>query len=378
MSLFREIKNAFAFFSNKNETSRRLVFYSEKSIYFLYYRDFLEKLLENSEISFSYISSDKSDPIYQLKNHRIKTFYFNKLLPLLFPFINSRILVMTLPGLNQAYIRKKADSRTEYIYIFHAMMSTHMAYEKGAFDHFDTIFCVGQYQITEIRKTEKLYSLNEKNLLPIGYPLLERLHKQYSDSASKLHSNEPQKVLIAPSWFDGNIFESCASELIDKLILSGYQITIRPHPEFIKRKLPVILQLKEKYKNTPLVIFEENLVNNESVVLSEILITDWSGIAFEYAWAVERPVIFIDTVKKINNPEYAKIDIEPLECSVRHKIGRVLKINEIYQIDTAISALLESGEEAHIDLRKEREKHVSNWLCSADVGANYILKALSK
>ena len=43
------------------------------------------------------------------------------------------------------------------------------------------------------------------------------------------------------------------------------------------------------------------------------MISDWSGVAIEYAFAFEKPVLFIDTPQKINNPDCYQIDIVPLE-----------------------------------------------------------------
>jgi YidC/Oxa1 family membrane protein insertase len=60
------------------------------------------------------------------------------------------------------------------------MLSTHLVYQKKAFDHFDTIFCVGNYQIEEIRNTENFYNLKPKNLVKFGYNHLDNLIKKYS------------------------------------------------------------------------------------------------------------------------------------------------------------------------------------------------------
>ena len=40
---------------------------------------------------------------------------------------------------------------------------------------------------------------------------------------------------------------------------------------------------------------------------NDILISDWSGSAFEFAFGTLRPVIFLDLPKKINNESYIKL-----------------------------------------------------------------------
>ncbi len=72
-----------------------------------------------------------------------------------------------------------------------------MGANKGAFDHFDTILCVGQPQIDELRETEKIYKLKEKKLIPCGYGLIDQLTAQYE--AMEKRDNLIKKILIAPS-----------------------------------------------------------------------------------------------------------------------------------------------------------------------------------
>ena len=37
---------------------------------------------------------------------------------------------------------------------------------------------------------------------------------------------------------------------------------------------------------------------------ADIMISDWSGAAFEFAMGLEKPVVFIDTKEKINNTDF--------------------------------------------------------------------------
>lgn len=59
------------------------------------------------------------------------------------------------------------------------------------------------------------------------------------------------------------------------------------------------------------------------------MITDWSGIAYEYAYTTCKPVLFIDTPMKIMNPEYKKIGIEPLNIWMRYESGVYLSLMKL-------------------------------------------------
>ena len=89
-------------------------------------------------------------------------------------------------------------------------------------------------------------------------------------------------ILIAPSWNENkqSMLELYCDSIIEKLISKNFKIILRPHPEHFKRSLDTINQLKNKYKNK--IVVEENIKSLDSLFKSNLLITDWSGIAFEY------------------------------------------------------------------------------------------------
>ena len=57
------------------------------------------------------------------------------------------------------------------------------------------------------------------------------------------------------------------------------------------------------------------------------MISDWSGVALEYAFGFKKPVIFCDIPKKINNPKYLELGIIPLEEQIRSKVGTIWDTN---------------------------------------------------
>ena len=104
--------------------------------------------------------------------------------------------------LKRSYIRKDI----EYIYMFHYPLSTHMVLNTGALDHYDTVFCVGEFQFAEIRKAEEIYGLPEKKLISAGYGQLEQLYAGYQ-AMEKTQRSRP-KILIAPSWQEAVLIDN--------------------------------------------------------------------------------------------------------------------------------------------------------------------------
>ena len=344
--MFNEIKNLRRLLRNREE----ITVYSEGRNYFPNFEGLIKELG-----SLCYITSDSSDPILSEYN----TYYLNKLFPFYMAFVNCKILLMTMTDLNSFHI-KRSINPVHYVYIFHSLFSTHMVYRYGAFDHYDSILCVGPHQVKEIRKHERLYGLKPKNLIETGYYRLERLYETYKNYKKE---GSGITVLIAPTWGTSNLLEVCDKELINMLLREKYKVILRLHPETVKRR---------QFQECDGVTLETSIVNIDSLVKSDILITDWSAISLEYAFGTERPVIFIDTSPKIWNPRFRELDINPIECSLRNKIGETVSPNELSRIPQIINDFISDRESYKETLSVMRDKYVFNFGHSSEVGADYI------
>ena len=78
---------------------------------------------------------------------------------------------------------------------------------------------------------------------------------------------------------------------MSKLVETGFHIIIRPHPDSYKSEKEIIAVLKEKYAEYENV--EWNSDNNNVDVLSraDIMVSDFSGVVYDFALLFERPVI---------------------------------------------------------------------------------------
>jgi len=375
--MFKEFKNFSRFFDKKNEDARTLVFYSEKAIDYQYHQGLINAVLNNSNLNISYVTSDSDDPVLNGESDRIKAFYIKNSLKLFFSKLDSKILVMTMPDLNQMYI-KKMNKNTNYIYTFHSIISTHMQYRLGAFDHYDTIFSVGPHHLKEIRETESLYNLKAKNLINFGYPRLEKIYNDHQVYLERNPKNKDSRktILIAPTWGDNCILATCIKDIISHLKNSEYEVFIRPHPEFLKNNKKTVNKIGGMIKDINNIRLETNLLSDINIHEADLLITDWSGIALEYAFGTERPVLFIDTPKKINNPEYKKITAEPITVTLRNKVGESLPLERINEIKNITDNLIDNKENFKEEVIKNRKKYIFNWMNSSKIGADYILNYL--
>jgi YidC/Oxa1 family membrane protein insertase len=290
--------------------NKHLVFYSEKSGFYKYFQGVIEELLKRSNVTIHYITSDPNDQIFQLAKNdpRLKPYYIGekKLITLMMK-MDADIVVMTMPDLDNFHIKRSYVRKDiEYIYMVHyGIGSSNLILRKLALAHFDTIFCAGPQQMAELRREEEVYKLPERNLVPCGYSLFDRIMAEYQGKPAV--SKRKAQILIAPSWQHDNILDSCIDELLSSLLNGRYQVIVRPHPEYIKRYGDRLTDLQNRWRNNigKDLIIQTDFSANNPVFESDLLITDWSTICYEFSFATKRPTLFIDTPIKAMNPDVA-------------------------------------------------------------------------
>jgi len=305
---------------------RRLVFYSEGPWITKHLSPLIKELVDNRNIKLTFLTSSKDDNFNIKKIKKIKKIYIGdkSARTYLFRKLSVNAMIMSTPSLQSMQLKREKSSK--YFYLHHSPMSTHMVYEEDAFDNFDGIFCVGPYQIKETIEREKKHSLKKKRLFESGYCNFDELL-----SNKKIIKND--EILIASSWGKNSIVNTCLTELISKLTSLNFNVTFRPHNmSFIKDKKKLNHAINN-FKEDDNFKLDLNPDSIESINNSKLLITDWSGIAFEYYIINNKPILFVDTPPKINNKNYTNLSEKPLEITMRKEIGEILNINEIKNLD---------------------------------------------
>ena len=378
-NLAREKKDYKRFFSIVN---KHVVFYSEKSGFYKYFEAIIDALLKKSSVTIHYVTNDPDDIIFEIAREqpRIKPYYIGlkKLIPLMMK-LEADVVVMTTPDFNKYYIKRSLMKKdVEYIYVPHDMMSVHMGFREGALDEFDTIFCTGAHVAREVRATEQVYGLPEKTLVEFGYPFADKLIEAGEAERAQHVSTGKKEILIAPSWQEDNLLDSCVDTLIEKLYCDDYHIIVRPHPEYVKRYSARMNALVEKYRDKvgENLSFELDFSRNKSVYASDLLITDWSGIALEYCFATKRPALFVNTKLKCMNENWEKIGLTPVEITLRDRVGVSVNKEDLEGCDEVVRRLLASSAEYEQIITETLENHLYNIGHAGEAGAKYILRSL--
>lgn len=364
------------FFSIVN---KHLVFYSESNGFYKYYKGIIEYLLENTNLVIHYITSDPNDDIFfaEKSNSRIRGYYIgeNKLITLMMK-MDADVVCMTMPDLDNYHIKRSyIRDDIEYIFVQHGMGSNNMGMRRGCTDNFDTVFLAGIHQRMEEEAIGKLYGLKERGLIDVGYPLIDELRAQYKKEVH--HENARKKILIAPSWQKDNIVDSCLEEILDELKGEEYDIIVRPHPQEVRHKQDYMNHLKDKYESQGIEI-QTDFSSNNPLMEADLLITDWSGITWEYAFTTCRPVLFINTPMKVMNPEYQKIDVVPLNILLRDKLGKNLDLDKLNKIPETVDYLLKHTNEYKAQIEKLAQEYIYNLDGAVEIAGDYIIEIIQK
>ena len=360
-------------FLKLNEEQKKVIFYAENENQLDFFEDTINSLLKKN-IPITYITSSPTDKKLKFKK-KINFFYIasKSIRTIFFSTLNTKVLIMSLPDLNKYEIRR-SKYPVKYIFVPHNILSTHMVFRKGAFDAFDIFFCSGPHHLKEIKETENIYNLKKKTLIKFGCSRIDKIIKNFKNTKKK---KKKIRVLIAPSWGTNGLFETGAEELINHL-KKNCIITLRPHPDTLRLNKNCIENLLNKFKDNKNISYNPKIESIQNYFDNDILISDWSGAAFEFAFGTLRPVIFLDLPKKINNESYLKLSNKPIEINLRLKIGKIVSKKNYSKIPEIINDFEKNKDIWKKRIMLARKSYIYNINTSGNAGANYISKLINE
>lgn len=363
---------------------KKIVFYSEKNGFYKYYKNIIEEIIRRTNIVIHYITSDPEDEVFQMESDQFIPYYINEnRMIVLMMKMETEIMVMTTPDLENFQLKRSYVKKDiEYIYVPHDVNSSNLTFHKNALDHFDTIFTSGPKNKEEIEEREEKFDLPKKNLIEWGSSVIDNMTVSYEqmlseESGEETRSNQ-KTVLIAPSWQADNILDSCIERMLDRLAETKYHIIVRPHPQYVRHFEAKIDALAAKYQAYD-VTFQKDFSSNRTVYMADLLVTDWSSIAFEYAFSTLKPVLFINTPMKIVNPDYQELDTVPIDIELRDRVGISIEPEKVdEEIVSAVDKLLADEQFSCDSMRKLKKEYIYNNGLSGKTGAKYMIDQLVK
>ena len=331
-ALIIKLKGSFSSSKQKINTGTeyKYVIYCEDPRYWNLFKPVLDEF-EKRQIPLSYFVSDENDPVFSVSYSFITPKIIgegNKAYTYL-RFISSDFVLMTTPGLD-IYQMKKSKNVKHYSFLHHAVNDITI-YHLFNLDHFDSILLNADYQKHLIRKLEEVRKLNPKELITVGCTYLDT----YSEMLNSLDKEKehPFTVLLSPSWGPSGLLSLYGEKLIGELSKTGWRIIIRPHPQSITSEKGMIDKLKSKFPENENMHWDYDRNNIISLSRSDIMISDFSSIVFDYILLFNRPVIY-------NNQKFDKRMYDAIQID-----------EELWHFETIKKAGVEIREEMFSDIK---------------------------
>lgn len=211
---------------------------------------------------------------------------------------------------------------TKKVHIFHSPVSMHQLYAEGSFDGFDIFFAIGPHHKKELGAYMPKRGKKNIRIFEIGCEVIDKLlNSQVQKTTGRIKT-----VIYAPSWGEESSLAINGKEIIAKLLNLDLKVIFRPHSLSYKVQKGLIADISFAFSGKE--HFSIDKADNSNFIDNsvDLMISDWSGAAFEFALGYHKPVVFIDTPQKIFNRNWPKYLIEPgVEFEYRNRLGSVIR-----------------------------------------------------
>jgi len=272
-----------------NDATIPIVIFSDDKRYWNVFHPICREL-NNRGIEVHYLTSSADDPALNSTYQHLKAEYIGKNSKAFarLNFINATIVLSTTPGLD-VYQWKRSKNVKYYVHMLHAASEVTL-YKMFGIDYYDAILLSAEHQLQDIRNLEKLRNLPAKELSKVGIPYMDEMVLRLKRAGQP--PAHPRTVLLAPSWGKSSIFATYGDVIIDILQQTGYHIIIRPHPQSFTSEKEMLDKLIAKYPVSEHLEWNTDVDNFEVLHRSDILISDFSGVIFDFALVYDKPVIY--------------------------------------------------------------------------------------
>ena len=362
--LFSAKKNGVA---STDTNYKQYVIYNEGLQYWNVFKPVCDEF-EKRQIELTYYTSAQNDPCFEQNYKFVKPEFIGEgnMAFVRLNMLSAGVVLMTTPGL-QVYQLKRSKKVKHYAHVLHAASDATM-YRLFGIDYFDSVLLSGDYQKNDIIILEKQRDIKSKELVTVGCPYLDTLNEKIK--SIKIEENQTFTVLVSPSWGQSSLLTKYGEKLLAPLAKTGWNIIIRPHPQSKKSEPEILKRLEEMYKNCTNVSWDYERDNIYSMKKSDIMISDFSGIIYDYTFLCDKPVIYVNA--NLDLRPYDAYDIDGgkniWQFKTLKEIGIELDDSNFESIESIIKNATDSA-----DLAEKRKKAKQEaWMHQSEAGKNIV------
>ena len=346
---------------------KQYVVYNEGMQYWNLFKPVCDEF-EKRQLELTYYTSAEKEPVFDQNYQFVKPEFIgegNKAFVRL-NMLSAGVVLMTTPGLN-VYQLKRSKRAGHYAHLLHAASDATM-YRLFGIDYFDSVLLTGEYQAADIRALEGQRGLPAKELVTVGCSYLDVLQEKIA--ALPAEENHPFTVLVSPSWGAAALLSRYGEKLLDPLVATGWRIIVRPHPQSKKSEADMLARLEERYKDKANVEWDYERDNIHAMKKSDIMISDFSGIIYDYTFLCDKPVMYVNAEMDLR--PYDAYDIDGgkniWQFDVLKKIGIELKEEQFADI----GAVLKNASDSEVLAAARKEAKAAAWMFPGQAGKEIV------
>ncbi|MBN2656835.1 MAG: CDP-glycerol glycerophosphotransferase family protein [Spirochaetales bacterium] len=352
--LFYRFKNMMAGRGFSTQTSfdkTDIVFFSEGKQYWNVYLPVI-KALEKREIKSAYVTADPADAALSYNSPFLEVKALGSMNSAL-AFMNqlkAPVVVTTTPQLD-IFTFKRSKNVRHYAHILHSPTDTH-TYRQFAFDYFDSVLCSGPYQIKSIRETEKKRGTAPKKLLETGLTYYDIMMGE-TETVSPGSGRRPS-ILVAPTWQPYSILNRFGVDFFKSLLSDDYKVIFRPHPQSFVSFPELVKEVMDEFKDNENFALDDRPSGSQSMGESSLMISDLSGVIYDYLFLYEKPVILMDTDLNRDGMEAWDLDHEMWDKTLCRAAGKTISEDDIPHLPSIVRDFLHNPRKGEIEkIRRE-------------------------
>ena len=360
--LFSAKKNGVA---TTDTNYKKYVVYNEGMQYWNVFKPVCDEF-EKRQIELTYYTSAEKDPCFEQNYKYVKPEFIGEgnMAFVRLNMLSAGVVLMTTPGL-QVYQLKRSKNVKHYSHVLH-MPNDATTYRLFGLDYFDSVLLTGDYQKTDLQYLENARNITKKEHVTVWCSYLDILAEKIKSIPEE--DNHNFTVLVSPSWGSVGVLSKYGEKLLDPLAKTGWNIIIRPHPQSKKSEKEMLDRLEARYKDNANIVWDYERDNIYSLKKADIMISDFSGIIFDYTFLCDKPVIYV--ADNIDLRPYDAYDLgkELWQFETLKKMGIKLDENNFENIAEVIKNASDSKE---LSEQRKIAKETA-WMNIGNAGKNIV------
>lgn len=353
-----------------------VVIYSEGGQYWNVFLPIITEL-DARGIPAMYFTSRQDDPGLQQEFKNVEKKFIGEGAAAYFALnrLKADFVLMTTPGLGVLQIKRSGDVR-HYCHITHSA-GTCATYKAHSLDYFDSVLVGGTADRDILTELEGKRNSRKKQIEIIGCTYLDVLRGKLKSGnyTYSLFAEKRPTILISPTWGEHSLLSRYGKQILN--LLAGtrdFNIIVRPHPQSFISEKKLMEELMSSYPDSGSLKWDTEKDGLRAMYHSDLMISDFSGIIYDYLFLFERPVLTFKAQLEKRGREAMDLSDDSPDIKLLDRIGHTLQESDIPDLvsiiknniseKTSLPGVIREAQEALTQFPGESGKRAADFIQS--------------